>query len=134
MRQGRPQGPASVRPVRVLWSGRSPSKSDRRCRVNRPSPSFLYDLATDIGPPIKGSGISCPPLFRALPAKQLLQCEMRNHAPDDDFPVTRFDIEALAVAEPGGLDDFAREPNGQVFAPLADGNLRHRTLQFVGIF
>ncbi len=58
-----------------------------------PKPSFLDDLTADIGAPIKGSGVVCPPLFRALAAKQFLQSEMRNRTPDDDLPVMRFDIE-----------------------------------------
>jgi hypothetical protein len=64
------------------------------------------------GPPIKGSGIGRSPLCRAPPAKQLLQGETRNRTADDDFPVMRFDFETLAIAEPSGLHNLAREANG----------------------
>jgi len=37
---------------------------------------------------------------------------MRNRTPDDDLPVMRFDIETLAIAEPSGLYNLAREANG----------------------
>ena len=80
--------------------------------ANMPKPSFLDDLTADIGAPIKGSCVVCPPLVRALAAKEFLQSEMRNRTPDDDFPVMRFDIERLAIAEPSGLYNLAREANG----------------------
>src|SRR5438105_6048160 len=128
MRQERPPGRGAGRPVPGPWSGRNPSRLGRLCRANRPKPSFLDDLTTDIRPPIKGIGISRPPFFRALAAEQFLQSEMRNRAPDDDFPVLRFDIETLAVAKPSGLHDLARQPNGQVSSPLANCDLRHSTL------
>src|SRR5262249_10306402 len=92
------------------------------------------DLSTDIRPPIKGPGISRPPCFRALPAKQLLQGEMRNRTTDDDFPVMRLDLETLAAAEPSGSHDLARQPNGQTFSPLANCDLRHLCSPHAKIF
>src|SRR5215813_1288920 len=91
-------------------------------------PSLLHDLAPDIRSPIKGARVSCPPLFRALAAKQLLQSKTRNRTADDDFAIACLNIEAIAVVEPRGLHNLARKPNGEVFPPFADDDLRHTIL------
>src|SRR5215469_11638441 len=97
-------------------------------------PSLLDDLAADIGPPIKGSGISRAPFCRSFSAKQLLQRETWHRTTDDDFPIARLDVEALAIVEPRCPDNLARQPNGEAFSPFADDDLRHAILQPIMIF
>jgi hypothetical protein len=65
----------------------------------------LHDLAANIRPPVKGFGINCSPLLRALSFEKLLKSEMRDRAADDDLPVVHIDLNPLAFVEPGSLRD-----------------------------
>src|ERR1700730_335786 len=122
MRLEKPQEQVAARPVPCPWSGRNPSRSDRRCQADKPQPSFLNDLTADIRSPVERAGISCPPLLGVLTVEQLLQREMRGGATNDDVSVLRFDIQTLAMAQPSSLHDLARKPDGQVLSPFADGD------------
>src|SRR5207249_649901 len=98
---------------------------DRRCQAHRGRASFLDRLTTDIRTPIKSAGVRRAPLLRALASEQLLQSEARGGGPDHDIPIARLDLDALAVTDPGGLRDLAREPNRQAPSPSANDSLRH---------
>ena len=69
--------------------------------------SLLDDLTANVGPPVVGACVCCPPLGRAATAEQLLQREMRGRPPNDDCAILGIDLDALALAKPGSACDLA---------------------------
>src|SRR6202011_5538936 len=109
----RRQEPAAGPPVPGPSSGRTPSRSDRRCSAYSGRESFLDRFTTDIRAPIKNASVSSAPFLRAFASKQFWQGEARGGRADHDVAVARLDLDVLAVADPGGLCDLTREPDRQ---------------------
>src|SRR6266571_4295665 len=119
----------------LIWTefdptrGREQAGSDRRCQAHRWRASFLDRFTTDIRAPIKSAGIRRSPFLWAFVCEQLLQSEARGGGADHDVAVARLDLDALAVTDPGGLRDVARDPDRQAPSPSANSDLRHDFLR-----
>src|SRR5271166_6692765 len=125
MRRRRSPALAVVRPAPCPSSDRNPSRSGPQPMARSPVWSLWNDFAADILSPIVRVGIFRAPFLRGLAAEQVGKNDPRLGSPDDNVAVVRFDLHPFAVAQPGGLDDLARQADRQVIAPFANRYLHH---------